>query len=124
MGNSVLAPPDELKIGDSLTSSNGRYQLRLQSDGNLVIYDVQDHGHDVAIWSSGTNGQAVSKALMQDDGNFVIYGYPTAQKPLNPLWATNTADEPDAFLVLQDDGSLIIVRQIREALWSTGTEGQ
>jgi hypothetical protein len=120
--SSVLAPPDELNIGDSLTSSNGRYQLILQSDGNLVIYDLQEN--HLAVWSSGTNGKAVSKALMQDDGNFVIYGNPTALNPLNPLWATNTANQPDAFLVLQDDGSLIVVRQIREALWSAGTEGQ
>jgi exopolysaccharide biosynthesis protein len=44
----------------------------------------------------------VSRAVMQSDGNFVIYGYP------DPLWATNTYNHEDAFIVLQDDGSLVV----------------
>jgi len=55
---------------------------------------------------------------MQTDGNFVIYGFP------NTIWASNTAGDYNAFLVLQDDGNLVIYRRIEQPLWASGTAGQ
>lgn len=62
----VLWPGQGLTPGTSLTSPGGRYELDLQADGNLVVYDWW-FSHR-AIWSSGTNGQPVSSANMQTDG--------------------------------------------------------
>ena len=40
---STLYPTGTLAKEDWLTSPNGRYQLILQPDGNLVVYDLQCH---------------------------------------------------------------------------------
>jgi hypothetical protein len=67
--------------------------LIMQRDGNLVLYSGSS-----AVWSSGTynhcpyNHACSSKgefAVLQGDGNFVIYDYFTKYK-LNPLWSTDT----------------------------------
>ncbi|MEC0180683.1 hypothetical protein P4H61_04120 [Paenibacillus peoriae] len=50
---------------------------------------------------------------MQTDGNFVIYGYP------NAIWATDTNGWGNAFLVVQDDGNVVIYGT--KAAWATGT---
>jgi hypothetical protein len=109
----VLWPGQGLTPGQSLKSSSGRYELDLQRDGNLVIYDWWNNHN--AIWASNTYGQAVSSANMQTDGNFVIYGFP------NAIWATNTAGDFNAFLILQDDGNLVIYRWVEEVEWASGS---
>jgi microsomal dipeptidase-like Zn-dependent dipeptidase len=79
----------------------GPYNLVMQDDGNLVIYDSTN----TATWATGTNqftnvitsqsatlmmGQALTspsgvfRAVMQTDGNFVVYQGPRV------LWATGT----------------------------------
>ena len=37
-----LNPGERLNHDESLTSSNGRYRLVMQSDGNFVLYRVSD----------------------------------------------------------------------------------
>ena len=75
-----------LQKEDYLLSGDGRHQLIMQDDGNLVLYRLSDHK---ALWASNTAGKAVSKAIMQQDGNFVIYGFPGA------IWASNTAGQAE-----------------------------
>jgi hypothetical protein len=79
-------------------------------DGNLVIYDLRN-GHKV-IWSSQTYEKAVDHAIMQPDGNFVIYGYPVA------VWATNTYGHGACYITLQDDGNLVLY-QISAPVWGS-----
>ncbi|MEU9476159.1 hypothetical protein AB0D93_10520, partial [Streptomyces sp. NPDC048191] len=77
-----------------------------------------------AIWSSRTNGHPGAYAVMQQDGNFVIYD---ANNRF--LWNTNTAGTPDnagAWAVLQDDGNFVIYRSYGgptrgQAIWSSNT---
>ncbi len=114
--SNVLLPGQGLTPGNSITSPSRRYELILQSDGNLVVYDWFEAHR--AIWASNTAGHTVSSAIMQADGNFVIHGFP------NAIWASNTAGDYKAFLVLQDDGNLVIYRWIEEPLWASGTAGQ
>jgi hypothetical protein len=55
-------------------------------------------------------------ALMQGDGNFVIYNYNT------PLWATNTWGNPSINrCVMQEDGNLVLYDTDNVAHWSSGT---
>ncbi|MBN3815983.1 lectin [Paraburkholderia sp. Se-20369] len=96
---------------DFLVSTDGRYQFILQDDGNLVLYRLSDHR---PLWASGTNGKAVSKAIMQQDGNFVIYGYPGA------IWATGTNGKPNSTLIVQNDGN-VVVYEPQVPVWATGT---
>ena len=62
-------------------TNNGRgLTLRMESGGNLVLYDAAN----AAVWQSGTGGHPGAKLVLQNDGNAVIYDGAT------PLWSTNT----------------------------------
>ena len=97
---SSLYQGDQMDIGSTRWSPNGRYLLTLQSDGNLVIYRKPSNR---AVWSSQTQGRGVDKAVMQYDGNFVLYTAEYAAR-----WHTGTDLKPANFLLLQDDGNLVI----------------
>ena len=92
-----LQKGEKLEVGQSLTSDNGAYNLKLQDDGNLVLYSG-----DTAVWSTETNGQPVVRAEVQEDGNFVLY---TADKP---VWHSDTKGAKDVRLILQDDRNLVL----------------
>src|SRR5260370_41701009 len=90
-----LPTEGRLNPNDDVVSNNGRFQLTMQSDGNLVLYDNASGRKN--LWSSGTQGQAVNNCIMQSDGNLVIYGFP------NPVWDSGTQGHPNAYLRVQDD---------------------
>jgi hypothetical protein len=99
---------------DFLLSADGRHQLIMQDDGNLVLYRLSDHK---ALWASNTPGKAVSKAIMQQDGNLVIYGFP------GPIWASNTPGKPNSTLIVQNDGNVVIYEP-NTPIWASNTAGQ
>ena len=107
----VLGPGESLRPGESLFSTNRAYELRLQADGNLVLYRIRDWK---ALWSSKTQGRFVSALFMQLDGNLVLYG------AAEPIWSSNTYGPGISYLVLQDDGNVVVYRQ-GPAAWNTGT---
>jgi VCBS repeat-containing protein len=103
---SQLVAGQTLTAGQFLTSTNGRYKLVMQGDGNLVLYDNQGG----ALWSTGTNGRVNVSATMQGDGNFVLYAGQTA------LWSTKTNGFGGARMVVQDDSNAVVY-QGSTALW-------
>ncbi|MET8564056.1 beta-galactosidase [Streptomyces flaveolus] len=109
----TLTADHPLAVGQSLASCDGRFELVLQGDGNLVLYQG-----DTALWASGTAGTQAAEVLMQGDGNLVLY---TAAG--SPVWASNTPGNPGAKLVLRDDGDVVITSGSGTTLWSTGTGG-
>jgi hypothetical protein len=113
-GSTLLSPGHTLQVGQTIQSPNGRAQLVLQTDGNLVLYDGTGHK---ALWSSGTNGKPSHHAIMQTDGNFVVYD---AQN--RPLWASGTNGKPGAYLAIQDDGNLVVYSG-SSTPWSSNTYG-
>lgn len=60
----------------------------------------------------------VVRAVMQGDGNFVIYRFGGA------IWHTRTNGNSGARLVLQNDGNLVVYTPGNTALWYTGTNGR
>jgi hypothetical protein len=42
----------------------------------------------------------------------------------SPLWASGTAGNPGADLVVQNDGNVVVYSASGAALWSTGTAGK
>ena len=64
--------------------------------------------------ASHTDGKPVSQAIMQTDGNFVVYG------PSGALWASNTNGAGSALLV-QDDGNVVIYDPSLQPRWATNT---
>lgn len=110
--NTVL----EAASSQRIVSPNGRFELVMQTDGNLVLYMRWYPYPNYALWNSHTWGIGAERAAMQSDGNFVIYRGNT------PLWNSNTAGHPYATLVMQNDGNAVIYHN-GVALWSTGTGG-
>ena len=60
-----------------------------------------------------------SSAVMQNDGNFVIYS-PSG----NALWAPGINLIPGSSAVMQNDGNFVIYSPTGSGLWSTGTTGE
>jgi hypothetical protein len=106
----VIHPGQGLGPGDTAHSCDGRFELAMQKDGNLVLYEGGK-----ALWATGTDGKNGYAMWMQTDGNLVLYS------PYGfPLWSSKTDDHPGAYLALQDDGNLVIYGG-KEALWSSNT---
>ena len=73
-GDNQLTAGSEIFENQELISSNGWYRLRVQPDGNLVIYDkagtaIWDHGEGV----KNPQGAGQYRLKMQTDGNLVMY---------------------------------------------------
>lgn len=106
-----LEPGQWLSLEQWLSSPNGRYDLVLQHDGNLVLYTQGG----VPLWASATSGQLVQDLSMQEDGNLVLY-----RPDGTPIWASGTGGNPGAELVLQDDGNVVLYRH-GTPIWATNT---
>ena len=119
----TLFPGQQLNLGDSLNSPNGWFSLVLQSNGNLALFDLRSNSSS-SLWSSNTSGDSAQCAVMQADGNFVIY---TAggESSGNAEWASHTSNNYGASLTCQNDGNLVIYFGTTDdhstAKWSTGT---
>jgi hypothetical protein len=113
-GCGALAANQKITVNESVLSCDGRFRLILGGDGNLVLYQG-----NTPLWASNTAGKPSADAIMQGDGNFVIYN--TAG---SPVWSSGTAGHNGASLTVQDDGNVVIYSSGGSALWSTGTAGK
>jgi len=84
-GNGVLQDTlrknEKLRASEELKSTNGRYDLRMEGDGNLVAYDNQGK----TLRSSNTMGSGATECVMQGDGNLLL-----KERNGRVVWATNT----------------------------------
>lgn len=104
---------------DASGPNGGRYRLEMQTDGNLVLYDVGTGDRRSALWSSGTSGRPGAYAVMQSDGNFVVY-----RNDGQPLWSTGTPGHPGAVLMVQSDDNLVIYAGVGAGvLWARRDHG-
>ena len=92
-----------LGVTQELRSDNGLYVLTMQGDGNLVLYGPDGR----ARFATATFGGDDSVAVLQTDGNLVVYDGGRA------IWATGThrpvRAPVDSFAaVLQDDGNFVL----------------
>ncbi len=105
--------------GETLTSPNGQYVLKLQNRGNLIMLD-QRKGE--TLWMSGSARRADIGAtitlVMQNDCNLVIYA-----SGKHALWASGpTGDSRHACrLRLQDDGNMVIYTKDQSVVWTSNT---
>jgi hypothetical protein len=122
-----------LSNGSSVTSSNGNYQLKVSYDSvpsSMLVAYVQVgvpgsiwHSFNDANMSSGygnhTNqwcniSSTLGFAVMQYDGNFVLYG----SGGVVACWATNTQNNANAYGNVQDDANFVIYSSGGSPLWS------
>lgn len=106
----TLATNQKLDRGQWLQSSDGRYRLIMQGDGNLVLYNAGGR----AIWATNRSGVF---AIVQGDGNLVEYASG------GPVWASNTVGTGANRLVVQNDGNLVLYSPSR-AVWASNTVGR
>jgi hypothetical protein len=112
--SSVMRPA--LLPGDTVASDDGRYTLKYQTDGNLVLY-VQTGSDPVAIWASKTAGKSAGSVVMQGDGNLVIYG----KDGKSSVWSSHTSGHPGSWLMVRRDGNVVICAPEGALLWTTDT---
>ena len=103
---SSLSSGRSLTTSQYLASPSGKYQLRLSAT-QLAVVRVAD---GKVTWSTKLEG--AGSAVMQGDGNFVIY------KQGKALWSSNTGGFKNSQLRLQDDSNLVIYQNGR-AVWSS-----
>jgi hypothetical protein len=93
----------------------GKLALRMQSDGNLVVYR-----DGVSKWATGTNNWpstcTTCYASFQSDGNLVLYGS-SGNGEYTPYWSTGTNGHPGAELVLSDTAPYLSIVVNSTQLW-------
>ncbi|AXI03673.1 ricin-type beta-trefoil lectin domain protein [Aquirhabdus parva] len=98
-GGHVFQRGSKLISGQSVTSGNGKFALTMQASGNLVVTRLSD---GFVAFQTKTLG-AGNYAVLQNDGNFVVYSATNV-----PQWNSKTAGATSALLLLQDDGNLVL----------------
>jgi hypothetical protein len=119
-GGHTLDPGQSLNPGQSVYSPDGRFRLTYQTDANFVLYRSSDNLPLWAIncWPVCNNLGAPGHAIMQTDGNLVVYDANGA-----PVWNSGTFGHPGAYLQVQNDGNMVVYDTNGSPLWWTGTGG-
>ncbi len=122
----------------ALVSPGGYYAAYLQNDANLVLCLAASGAPNLArpywsVFQHPTSGQTRSQpsgppfhAVMQSDGNFVLYDGPDPAHSGPPYWATNTSRSQAQFTaVIQDDGNFVVYNGLPGSfgspIWASGT---
>jgi len=125
-------PPSKMRLnqwlccGQKLVSPNGEATLIIQSDGNLVVYcaadggdaDLGPYGPGNAKWSADTNVHIGSGHKELEFRGVGLQVYFSESKKIVWLKTFHSAD-PEAELVLQDDGDLVL--SASDVTWSLGS---
>lgn len=122
----------ELSAGEAAASPSGRWQLMLQRNGNLVLYDsLGQFGSDFsmassallagqrALWSSNSSGVSGTRLVMRWDGDLVLYGRVGTRT--QAVWNSRTGGNPGALLQVCDEGTVQVRLPDGRVLWTAGT---
>jgi len=104
MSKDTLKADESFGVGGSLVSKNGKFVLQLQEDENMVFYERTSNG-DKPLWATNTQDSFAVSAVMQSDGNFVLY-----DNSRRPQWRSNTNGKGDksSFVQIPDEGNIFI----------------
>ena len=102
-----------LNPGDTVTSSDGRFQLKFDAGALSLTQLAAPSG---VLWATpSVNG---TQALMEYNGMLQIYGADGA-----PAWSTLTTS-PNAHLVVQNDGNAVLYATDGTPVWATNTRAR
>jgi len=107
-----LLPGDSLKSGEVLLSKSGKAQLKMQSDGNLVLRDA---GTDESLWSSKTCCHENAFLNLNSQGIMAVRASDSSM-----LWSAAVEGTP-VKAELQDDCNFVVRDAIGTSLWSSGS---
>ena len=107
----ILTTDQGLIPGQSQTSCDGRFVLSLMASGDLVLMEGTQ-----LLYHTRTAGLIVAQAIMQADGNFVLYDV-TGE----PVWDSGTQGNDGAYFDVGNDGNLVIYLNAQTSLWNSGT---
>jgi len=118
-----LSPGGILNPGQALLSPNGKFELAMQADGDLV---GDQRSTRTPTWATATSGNPDAYVIMQGDGNVVVYpkgkSAPQPGLPTAALWQSATNGNPGAVLAVLDDGNIVIRSHGgNTVLWQTGS---
>ncbi|MFD9339153.1 hypothetical protein ACFWBF_32910 [Streptomyces sp. NPDC060028] len=116
-GSSVsLQAGEQLASGRQLQARGA--VLVMQTDGNLVLHLSVDGHKGPAVWATGTWGNAGAHAVLQDDGNLVVY-----RPDGRAVWATGTWGGGKACAVVDGHGDFRVNRAApaNSGLWHSET---
>lgn len=106
---STLASGATLRPGQKLVSPNGKFQAKMQTNGNFVLSRLAD-AHKLASTATHVAG---SRLVMQANGNLVLRSPDDAN-----LWS-RTQGTAGAVLTLRNDGNLTVVQRDGDLAWSS-----
>jgi hypothetical protein len=92
------------------------YTFEFTLSGN---FEVRNPARTV-VWESRTGGVEATKLVLQPNGNLVI----CASGNPAPLWQTNSAGNPGAFVAFQQDGNFVLYDKDAHPLWASDTVGK
>jgi hypothetical protein len=119
--STTAAPPDRLESGDQLAagdvlrSANGRHSLEMTADGELVATTGSDEW-----WRQPEDAPPGAVAIMQGDGNLVVYPSASQTGQGHDIWDTGTSNNPGAELVVDEEdgfGRVAVVATDGTVLW-------
>jgi hypothetical protein len=115
-GRSASIVPKRMCNSEYVDSPDGRFRLKMQPDGNLVLYMGDDL--DQSIWASGTGGKDFYKLVTDANGELRGIGRDGGNR-----FRTYTYDNAGARMMLEDDGNLVVRNPVNnQLLWETRTE--
>ena len=102
-----------LRLGKSLKSSNGKYKLVLKTYGNLELI-CETLG---SLWSTNTINYDTDLFYLTKSGyELVLRG-----KHNTTIWRASYKGYFAEYVILQDDGNLVLYNKNDNAIWSTVT---
>jgi YD repeat-containing protein len=108
IGNYLIAG-QRINANQCIVSPHGQYFLYMAPDGNFYIYNW---ANGTAPWGAPTYGHPGAYAILQTDGNLVVYDANNVA-----LWSSGTGGTNAERLDMEDDGRIIIYK----SAWNSGT---
>ena len=99
--------------GKYLQSSTGRYNLKLQENGNLEIFC-----ENISVWESNTIDDNVKFLYFDLHGNLVLLG-----KDDSIVWSASIGQNA-VKLLMQDDGNVVLYNNDGQSVWATRTKNK
>jgi hypothetical protein len=98
----------------TFTVSDGANQSNNATKSIAMFRSSLGYGQNLTVGQSLVSGNGLYTAVMQTDGNLVVYG------PSGAIWSTGTSGSGGSVLSLQDDHNLVVWGNATP-LWSSGT---